>query len=60
MDNVQAQPSKLSEARAINQETIALVAGEEIQQLPKDLYIPRKRLRYFLKPLKVRWICFYT
>ena len=49
MDSAQAQPSKLSEARAVNQETIALVAGEEIQQLPKDLYIPPEALEVFLE-----------
>ena len=48
MDNVQA-PTKLSTARAVNQETIALVAGEEIQQLPKDLYIPPEALEVFLE-----------
>ena len=51
MDSAQAQPSKLSEARAVNQETIALVAGEEIQQLPKDLYIPPEALEVFLESL---------
>ena len=52
MDSAQTQPSKLSEARAVNQETIALVAGEEIQQLPKDLYIRQKRWKFFSKPSK--------
>ena len=49
MDSAQTQSSKLSEARAVNQETIALVAGEEIQQLPKDLYIPPEALEVFLE-----------
>jgi segregation and condensation protein A len=48
MDNGQAS-SKLSAARAVNQDTIALVAGEEIQQLPKDLYIPPEALEVFLE-----------
>ena len=48
MYNVQA-PTELSAARAVNQETIALVAGEEIQQLPKDLYIPPEALEVFLE-----------
>ena len=49
MDSAQTQSSKLSEARAVNQETIALVAGEEIQQLPRDLYIPPEALEIFLE-----------
>ena len=49
MDSAQTQSSKLSEARAVNQETIALVAGEEIQQLPRDLYIPPEALEVFLE-----------
>lgn len=49
MDNAQPMPSKLSAARAVNQETIALVAGEEVQQLPKDLYIPPEALEVFLE-----------
>jgi hypothetical protein len=40
MDNTQPKVSNLSAARAANEATIAWVAGEEIQQLPKDLYIP--------------------
>ena len=49
MDSIQTQPSKLSEARAVNQETIALVGGEEVQQIPKDLYIPPEALEVFLE-----------
>ena len=41
--------SKLSAARAVNEQTIALVAGEELQQLPKDLYIPPEALEVFLE-----------
>ena len=52
MDSAQTQPSKLSEARAVNQETIALVAGEEIQQLPKDPISRQKHWKFFSKPSK--------
>ena len=47
MDNTSTKVSHLSAARAANQATIAWVAGEEIQQLPKDLYIPPEALEVF-------------
>ena len=49
MDNTQPKVSNLSAARAANEATIAWVAGEEIQQLPKDLYIPPEALEVFLE-----------
>ena len=49
MDNTSNIVSHLSAARAANQATIAWVAGEEIQQLPKDLYIPPEALEVFLE-----------
>ena len=49
MDNTSTKVSHLSAARAANQATIAWVAGEEIQQLPKDLYIPPEALEVFLE-----------
>ena len=49
MDNASNKVSHLSAARAANQATIAWVAGEEIQQLPKDLYIPPEALEVFLE-----------
>ena len=49
MDNTSTKVSHLSAARAANQATIAWVAGEEIQQLPKDLYIPPGALEVFLE-----------
>ena len=49
MDNTSTKISHLSAARAANQATIAWVAGEEIQQLPKDLYIPPEALEVFLE-----------
>ena len=49
MDNASTKLSHLSAARAANQATIAWVAGEEIQQLPKDLYIPPGALEVFLE-----------
>ena len=49
MDNASTKLSHLSAARAANQATIAWVAGEEIQQLPKDLYIPPEALEVFLE-----------
>jgi segregation and condensation protein A len=49
MDNTQPKVTKLSAARAANEATIAWVAGEEIQQLPKDLYIPPEALEVFLE-----------
>ncbi len=49
MESTTAQVSKLSAARAVNEQTIALVAGEELQQLPKDLYIPPEALEVFLE-----------
>ena len=49
MDNASTKLSHLSAARASNQATIAWVAGEEIQQLPKDLYIPPGALEVFLE-----------
>ena len=49
MDNASTKVSHLSAARAANQATIAWVAGEEIQQLPKDLYIPPEALEVFLE-----------
>ena len=49
MDSTQSKVSNLSAARAANEATIAWVAGEEIQQLPKDLYIPPEALEVFLE-----------
>lgn len=49
MDSTQPKVSNLSAARAANEATIAWVAGEEIQQLPKDLYIPPEALEVFLE-----------
>ena len=49
MDNAQPRVTNLSAARAANEATIAWVAGEEIQQLPKDLYIPPEALEVFLE-----------
>ncbi|MAA50733.1 MAG: segregation/condensation protein A [Gammaproteobacteria bacterium] len=49
MDNAQPKVTNLSAARAANEATIAWVAGEEIQQLPKDLYIPPEALEVFLE-----------
>lgn len=49
MNNTSTKVSHLSAARAANQATIAWVAGEEIQQLPKDLYIPPEALEVFLE-----------
>ncbi len=49
MDNTSTKIRHLSAARAANQATIAWVAGEEIQQLPKDLYIPPEALEVFLE-----------
>ena len=49
MDDALTKLSHLSAARAANQATIAWVAGEEIQQLPKDLYIPPGALEVFLE-----------
>ena len=49
MDNTSTKVSHLSAARAANQATIAWVAGVEIQQLPKDLYIPPEALEVFLE-----------
>ncbi len=49
MDNAQPKVTNLSAARAANEATIAWVAGEEIQQLPKDLYIPPDALEVFLE-----------
>ena len=49
MGNASTKLSHLSAARAANQATIAWVAGEEIQQLPKDLYIPPEALEVFLE-----------
>jgi segregation and condensation protein A len=49
MDNTQPKVSNLSAARAANEATIAWVAGEEIQQLPKDLYIPPEAIEVFLE-----------
>ena len=49
MDSTLLKVSDLSAARAANEATIAWVAGEEIQQLPKDLYIPPEALEVFLE-----------
>ena len=49
MNNAQPKVTNLSAARAANEATIAWVAGEEIQQLPKDLYIPPEALEVFLE-----------
>ena len=49
MDNARPKVTNLSAARAANEATIAWVAGEEIQQLPKDLYIPPEALEVFLE-----------
>ena len=40
---------RLSEAKAEDQQTIALVKGEAYQQLPTDLYIPPEALEVFLE-----------
>ena len=49
MDSTQPKVSNLTAARAANEATVAWVAGEEIQQLPKDLYIPPEALEVFLE-----------
>jgi len=49
MNDAQPEVTNLSAARAANKATIAWVAGEEIQQLPKDLYIPPEALEVFLE-----------
>ena len=35
----------------------AMVRGEAVTELPKDLYIPRRRLRCFLTPSRGRLTC---
>ena len=60
MDNASNKVSHLSAARAANQATIAWVAGEEIQQLPKDLYIAPEASRYFLKLSRDHSTCCFT
>jgi segregation and condensation protein A len=41
--------SKLSVARRVHENTIALVEGEEVDELPTDLYIPPEALEVFLE-----------
>lgn len=41
--------SQLDQARAADQQTIALVQGEAVQELPTDLYIPPEALEVFLE-----------
>jgi segregation and condensation protein A len=42
-------PGKLEEARVANSDTIAVVQGEAVQELPTDLYIPPEALEVFLE-----------
>ncbi|MEM9620801.1 MAG: ScpA family protein [Pseudomonadota bacterium] len=42
------QPSQLQQARDANSNTIALVEGASVEELPKDLYIPPEALEVFL------------
>ncbi len=43
------QGPKLHEARAADAETVALVRGEAVRELPTDLYIPPEALEVFLE-----------
>ncbi len=43
------QTTRLTQARASRAATIAIVAGEEVSELPKDLYIPPEALEVFLE-----------
>ncbi len=43
------QPGQLEQARSANTETIAVVEGKAVQELPKDLYIPPEALEVFLE-----------
>lgn len=45
----QAHRPKLHEVREIQRDTIALVRGEAVQELPTDLYIPPEALEVFLE-----------
>lgn len=46
---IQPHQHKLIEMRRSGQETIALVRGEAVQELPTDLYIPPEALEVFLE-----------
>ena len=47
--NTEETPSRLQSAREENQQTVALVRGEAVQELPTDLYIPPEALEVFLE-----------
>ena len=46
---VDIQPPRLAEARSVDSETIALVQGKPVRELPTDLYIPPEALEVFLE-----------
>jgi segregation and condensation protein A len=46
---MQSQRPKLHEVRETERETIALVRGEAVRELPTDLYIPPEALEVFLE-----------
>jgi segregation and condensation protein A len=49
MHEISERKGHLAEARAANGDTIALVRGEAVQELPTDLYIPPEALEVFLE-----------
>ena len=49
MSEVEEKPGQLEIARSENSQTIAVVAGEAVSELPTDLYIPPEALEVFLE-----------